>query len=260
MLKSNSLEFTTFDTDNNDVQNEVWDKVFVNLSDFGNYFARYKMSNPDKAPVPTVYGPITFHIDPSALNLAENICISLKSAGGKGFNREEQGIPIDRVEDLFVCIECERPHEEQFIKWDSDLRKEFDIKELGTLTPEVNAEYSTEILPLDFVIAISVDPIEIGDNKLIDKVKELLAVYNIEIRTKNRRFDFFESRLRKEIIRTICANLENDKLTFNDWKEILNQTSDYAKSWIERVEKGGLDYQFIRYVNYLREGTFEKMV
>ena len=41
LIRKNEYEFTEFDTDENDKENEIWDKVFVNLSDFGNYFALY---------------------------------------------------------------------------------------------------------------------------------------------------------------------------------------------------------------------------
>ena len=39
LLETNGLPFTPFKTDTIDQENGVWDKVFINLSDFGHFFA-----------------------------------------------------------------------------------------------------------------------------------------------------------------------------------------------------------------------------
>lgn len=51
LLNSQNLPFTRFQTDGEDRTNLVWDKVFVNLDDFGCWFAE------GKAAVPNPYGP-----------------------------------------------------------------------------------------------------------------------------------------------------------------------------------------------------------
>ena len=96
LLEKSELPFTPFATDAIDKKNGVWDKVFVNLSDFGSGFAEGASS------VPNPYGPILFEISPMALLEAYDVAVCLWSAGAKGFNRETEALDtLEDVERLF---------------------------------------------------------------------------------------------------------------------------------------------------------------
>ena len=86
LLESRQVEFTPFQTDAIDRENSMWDKVFVNLSDFGRSFAQGAKN------VPNPYGPILFRLRPSALLEASDVAVCLWSAGAKGFNREREAL------------------------------------------------------------------------------------------------------------------------------------------------------------------------
>lgn len=100
LLENEGLPFTTFISDTNDRNNGDWDKVFGNFSDFGLSFSK------GHGAVPTVYGPILFVLQPQAFQEAEDVAISLRSAGAKNFNRESESLTsIDEVNNLFVYDE-----------------------------------------------------------------------------------------------------------------------------------------------------------
>ena len=85
-LEKANLPFTSLETDENDKVNGVWDKVFVNLSDFGKTFANGGNG------VPNPYGPILIQVRPAVLLEATDIAISLKSAGAPNFDREKEAL------------------------------------------------------------------------------------------------------------------------------------------------------------------------
>ena len=68
-LGANSQPFTSFETDGRDRDVDVWDKVFVNLSDFGTTYARAGRG------VPNPYGPILLQIHPAALREATEVAV-----------------------------------------------------------------------------------------------------------------------------------------------------------------------------------------
>jgi hypothetical protein len=77
ILEQSGKYFTSFETDLTDHTNGVWDKVFVNLSDFGRSFAVGGKA------VPNPYGPIVFRISPQSLHEAADVATCLRSAGGR---------------------------------------------------------------------------------------------------------------------------------------------------------------------------------
>ena len=88
------MPFTRFDTDEQDRKNFVWDKVFCNLDDFGCWFAE------GEGAVPNPYGPIQMRICPEFVFDARDIAVSLMSAGGLGFDREDESIELDEIAKL----------------------------------------------------------------------------------------------------------------------------------------------------------------
>ncbi|EMY79919.1 hypothetical protein pgond44_14543 [Psychroflexus gondwanensis ACAM 44] len=258
LVHREEYELTEFDTDENDKENEVWDKVFVNLSDFGNYFALYNMNNKYTASIPTIYGPISIQMIPTGLEKADDICLSLKSAGLKGFKREDYGISIEQVEDIFFCVECENPSDEPYIKRTNELRETFDVKDPGALNPELNFSIENEILGFENIISITVDPIIVNGRELYDVVKVMLHYYEIDTFVLKRKFHYQEGDERKKLMKIISENLSKNELNLTSLKEIL-KGFEYGLNWINRVENGGLEYNLNRYLNYLKAGTIDKL-
>lgn len=97
VLEKQNLSYTIFETDNVDKFNEVWDKVFINLEDFGKTFAF------GGSGVPNPYGPIVFKINHESLMDAEEVAVTLRSAGAKDFNRYNEALTsISDFERIFL--------------------------------------------------------------------------------------------------------------------------------------------------------------
>ncbi|MFS6825720.1 hypothetical protein, partial [Staphylococcus aureus] len=56
-LEESGLPYTGFDTDESDHEGNIWDKVFLNLQDFGITYARFGVEAGTVA-TPNPYGPI----------------------------------------------------------------------------------------------------------------------------------------------------------------------------------------------------------
>jgi hypothetical protein len=216
------------------------------------------MNNKYTASIPTIYGPISIQIIPTGLEKADDICLSLKSAGFKGFKREDYGIPIEQVEDIFFCVECENPSDEPYIKRTNELRETFDVKDPGALNPELNFSIENEILGFENIISITVDPIIVNGKELYDVVKVMLHYYEIDTFVLKRKFHYQEGDERKKLMKIISENLSKNELNLTSLKEIL-KGFEYGLNWINRVENGGLEYNLNRYLNYLKAGTIDKL-
>src|SRR5688572_23253253 len=94
-LEANSQPFTAFQTDERDHDVDVWDKVFVNFSDFGTTFAGGGKG------VPNPYGPILLQIRPAALRDASEVAVCLRPVGVKDFDRSRDSLSSLQELDYF---------------------------------------------------------------------------------------------------------------------------------------------------------------
>jgi len=85
-MEESGKVFTAFATDLTDQERGVWDKVFVNLADFGDGFACGRQA------IPNPYGPILLVISPDGLAQAQDVAICLRSAGANGYDREKEAL------------------------------------------------------------------------------------------------------------------------------------------------------------------------
>jgi len=263
LLEQNKLEYTRFETDENDKENEVWNKVFLNLTDFGENFAFKPMKNPNTAPTPNPYEPISIQILPKSIEASEDMCLSLKSAGAKGFDREKYGIPANRIEDIFVYIECDDPYKKKYIRWSNELREVFEVDESEPLNPEINLTIQDELISFnDNVVKVSVDAIEAHGKTLFDSVEEAIDSSDFQIHTQKRRYSPFilgkKQTRRKKILSIITNELANNRSTTAQISKALGDF-EYGNNWITRVFKGDLEYILRRYLNYLKEGTIDEI-
>ncbi len=96
-LEDNNLCFTEFDTDDDDHKKGIWDKVFLNFSDFGKVFAKRGNWTPNP------YGPILLKVHPRALCEATDIAVCLRPVGNNNFDREICSLKsVEEVEGLFA--------------------------------------------------------------------------------------------------------------------------------------------------------------
>jgi len=134
---------TPFRTDEQDKENGVWDKVFLNLTDFGNFFACGSKGTPNP------YGPILLVFSPEVLRGAIDVGICLDSAGAAGFDRQGSALCLKDVPRLF---QNEKP---DWLK--PDLATEF-CRSQYTASPEISVSAKGDSLSLDHLEKIIVDP------------------------------------------------------------------------------------------------------
>lgn len=245
LLERGGVQFTSFETDVNDRQNGVWDKVFVNLTDFGRFFAHGYPA------VPNPYGPILLQLHPAALLETHDVAVCLHSAGAKDFNREREALQsVAEVEKLFL-------HQA-----DADFPLSVEIKptpqlqtvRAGASAPEISCSIVRGYLPIQYVVVVLTDPYILGGRSLLDWVRmatgEVGARFLVRDRScdKERR-EFYDELLRISRERTSLRNIVRD-----------TTRSPSLRKWAEDVEAHGLNYQFQRFSGYLVEGTARPLV
>ena len=244
LLQRARAAYTAFDTDASDEANEVWDKVFLNLSDFGLWFALGKDN------IPNPYGPILLIIRPKALSTASDIAVCLRSAGAKGFNRDEESLCVEDVDRLFCSPSETQSPESTYIKFAEELRKEFATEKAHT--PEISCTYPNGSLALGYISKIVVDPYKIHGNALVFLVQESVNQLSPELKGKVRR-RYTESDRRK-----IYDELGHTIMNGTTSLERIVQSgsgSGTFMDWAKRALEKNLEFQFQRFAQYLHEGT-----
>ncbi len=243
-LEQESAQFTAFETDAVDHTNDVWDKVFVNFSDFGKTFAG------NGPAVPNPYGPILFRIRPAALVEANDVAICLRSAGAAGFSRERESLQtVEDVDRIFA-----RPQDDSYpgttwIKFAPALQEEFSLR--TARDPEVSCTFSEGVLPLHYVQSLLVDPYTIGNHSLRTHARAELERRRLEISVEARSIAL------RQRYDELARLVREQTPTLAEIGSLSNR--DQTIRWAARARERNLDYQFKRYGDYLREGTLEPL-
>lgn len=236
-LESMEQCYTVFDTDPSDHTNNVWNKVFANLSDFGFTFAW------GGAAVPNTYGPIVFQVKPEALFEATDVAICLRSAGGDGFNREREALKsVQDVDRLFQHPVGES--KSQYVKTRQELEKEFKQK---ASAPEISCTVESGRLSLQYVSLVRVEPYIIRGQRLLNWVEELKS-------NSGERFRVFERDRTPSYKNELVDILAREMPSLPDLSQNLNLSPE-LRDWAKRVIDRGIEYQFKRFAKYLRNGT-----
>jgi len=250
LMEKSGLPYTPFDTDNTDRNNEVWDKIFANLSDFGFGFAQGKR-NENTAPTPNPYGPILLVFDPQVLSEASDVAICLRSAGGKNYSREGESLSSsEEVDRIFEHTIEEAPthYAKAYIKYSNALKKEFNNDQ--AMTPEISCVVQNEKLSFRYLNRILVDAYTIRGQPLIDMVKKLHREYSLNGNVLERRY----AEGRREIKQELATLLLQGNMNIS---EIINNEaiSIGLKDWANRLIRGNIVWQYDRFARYLRSGT-----
>lgn len=257
LMERSNLPYTGFQTDAMDHNNFVWPKVFGNLSDFGQGFAVRPWSE-GKAPTPNPYGPILLVAAPNILLNSHDVAICLRSAGGRDFNRDAESLSHKQDVDRLFVHPVEAPDQKfrAFIKYSAALSKEFGNMYASsghgsfTYNPEISCTVPSEYLPFKDLSYIIVDRYRLHGRPLISMVAKIAypGGLNVEIQERNYRDD------RCEILSDLVSVLSKRVMPLRELFTAEN-TSRPTKDWAHRLISGGLDWQYTRFVTYLREGT-----
>jgi hypothetical protein len=245
-MAENKRNFTKFQTDGDDHTKGVWDKVFLNFSDFGKTFASGGRG------VPNPYGPILFEINPYVLLEAIDVAICFQPVGGSNFNREACALKTIKDVDRLFAYPVNRgyPHC-SWPKYQDALRKEFQCTKV--CDPDISCTVIGTKLSLRHVSRIVVDPYVIGGKPLrisvIEQVSRSGLQFSVQERSSTRKVHY------NELIYLIARDIPS---CFD-----LSQSPDVSKGlrlWAQGLSNQKLDYQFNRFANYLRDGTLRQLI
>ena len=243
LLKARELPFTPFETDEDDLNKDVWNKVFLNFEDFGTIFADGKKG------VPTPYGPISLKIGPEILNEAKDIDVSLVPVGSNYYS-ERISLKIDDIDGIFKYPSYYGPPQSTEVKCKDKLQEDFacPTKPSG---PDLSCTVIGGKLPFKrYVKKICVDPYTINGKPLRDWAAEA-APPHLD--------SFFQERLsvRKPLYNELARLISNG---VSDIRVLLqsSRVSKELSDWAREIEGQNLGYQFRRYANYLRYGTLQE--
>ena len=247
LLETNGLPFTPFETDTIDRANNVWDKIFINLSDFGRFFAQGAKN------VPNPYGPVLFKIHPSALLQASDVAVCLWSAGAKGFNREHEALDkLEEIENLFLHPSNVGPPQSTYVKYRDQLAVDFGRQK--TQAPEISCTMPNSLLSIEYVNFVGVDPYIINNRKLLDWVDEIKRRNLVQFSTLER--SHFPERSRKDFYNQIAERI-GEKIPSLYALAHDRTCSPPLREWAEQIFH--IKWQFQRYVKYLRDGTLKPL-
>jgi hypothetical protein len=237
--------YTLLATDDNDKANGVWDKVFVNLADFGREFAQGTVA------VPNAFGPITLQLKPNALLEADDVAICLRSAGAAGFRREQEALKsIAEIDGLFVY-----PAQVGFpdsIRLRS--RRELERLRPRASIPEVSLTIPSGRLGLEHTIVLWVDPYIFGGKPLFEYVDALVtrSPYQFLVRERSCLVS------RRPLYNEIAALIQDGNPHLTRW-EYRQNLSPALRQWGRQIMDAELGYQYDRFARYLMDGTLAEM-
>jgi hypothetical protein len=236
-LSTNCLAYTSFDTDANDQESGVWRLVFFNLSDFGHWFAA------GKNVVPNPFGPVLLCFDPLVISQATDVSITLRSAGGRGFDRNDEGLDADDVPRLFIDADS------RHVRFADSLREEF--ANPGARSPEMSCSFDNELASLSYLAYIVVDPYSFQTGLLADIVRRNLEGFRWSSRVFKRWCaDGCEARY-QVLLDAILSGVRNAR----ELRGVIPNGSPMA-AWRDAISRSAdLTLQFGRYARYLFEGT-----
>lgn len=244
VLESSRRVFTSFETDQSDRESGVWDKVFVNLSDFGRTFAD------GHAATPNPYGPILLALRPGALLASEDVAICLRSAGGRDFDREGESLrSISDVNRLFKFPTGEPGRRSAWIKFSNELRRGFGDNDAHD--PEVSVTIEGGILETEHVAWAVADPYEFNGKSLHQIVMEERARRGLRFAVYER---WCKDERRRPLYNEIAAISTKGIIPLGRF--LAGESySEGLKAWARQLRGRNLDYQYKRFVDYLRKGT-----
>jgi hypothetical protein len=239
-LENSGRGFTAFETDSIDHDNGVWDKVFVNLSDFGRSFAVGGNA------VPNPYGPIALKIHPNALLEATDVAVCLRSAGGRQFDRNQEALKsVEEIDFLFEHPAHTSYPERSYVKFKQKLREKYPTAD----EPEISCTVPTGRLSIKHVVIACVDPYSFFEKRLYREIDQARSQHTAAFRVRERRCkDPSRVGLYNELASIILEGVPALQNVAQN-----GALSQSLRAWCQKVSK--LEWQFRRFVNYLREGT-----
>jgi len=241
-LEAAGLPYTLFETDKVDHDNQVWDKIFVNLQDFGRSFANGASS------VPNPFGPILLMVSPAALYETLDVAVCLRSAAAARFCREKEALAtVDDIDRVYLRPSSDSSLHSTLVKYKDRLR--LDFNEPRATSPEVSCTAQTGFLNIQHVTCVIVDPCAVGNARLLPRVSDAMRSSGYgRCRVFKRFYKATTEQIYKDLVHLFILLGMPPTL-----EQVLDHSaaSDAAKAWAQSLIERGLGYQFDRFAKYL---------
>ena len=252
LLSARGVPFTLFETDNRDKANKVWDKTFLNLVDFGEMFAFGNCA------VPTVYGPIALRVNSEVLLKARDIAICLRSAGAQRFDRDAESLKtVEEVDRLFIYPKSYGFPKAGEIMHRTDLEDQFQVDKVSF--PEMSLSFGQELIPLEYVNMILVDPYTSGGVSLVEHVTQAArAIGSFHAPIKARPASHKRRGLYAEMGDLLLRESATPSLrSISSMTDISSALREWAA---EASQRSYLEMQWRNYAEYTLSGTLRPMI
>lgn len=251
-LEQRKLPYNPMVTDNNDRRNGVWDKVFVNLQDYGEIFANGREG------MPNAYGPILFKISPEAFFVATEIAITLRSAGASNFNRQQETLcSIAEVECVF-CYPTGR-----LVRFGNNLREAFLDRPASCVeSVEIHCVFPDGYLPLEYIEEVIVDPYQIKEKDLRLFANDVRSSFRVRFGISTRAARDGRRRLYNELACFFISSISSNGLVprLEDLLYSSSVSSD-MREWAQRIFARNMAWQFDkRFAPYLCNATLRPIL
>jgi len=250
-LERQRLKYNPLVTDDNDRRNGVWDKVFVNLQDYGEIFSRGKDGTPN------AYGPILFKINPEAFSVATEVAITLRSAGASNFNRQEEALSSITEVDRVFCYSTS-----PLVRFTNNLREAFPDRPANYVeSVEIHCVFPDGYLPLNYVEAVIVDPYWIKEKQLLFFVNNVRSTCRARFPISTRTVRDERRSLYKELACLfIHSILSNGPVPSLEDLLYASSVSEDMQAWAQRISCRSMGWQFERFSTYLCNGTLRPIL
>jgi hypothetical protein len=250
-LERRRLGYNPLVTDDNDRHNGVWDKVFVNLQDYGEVFANGGDGTPN------AYGPILFKINPEAFSVAIEVAITLRSAGASNFNRQQEALSsMAEVNSVFWY-----PSGPQ-VRFGDNLRAAFPNRPSNNVeSVEIHCVFPGGYLPLEYIEDIIVDPYRIRDRLLTLHVNDARSNCSLPFTFSTRTARNVRRSLYNELTCHFISSISSSGLvpSLEDLLDVPSVSRD-LREWAQRISCRKMDWQFERFATCLCNGTLRPIL
>ncbi len=238
LVERRRLSQTRFVTDAVDRRNGVWDKVFLNLDDFGRSFAGGRRA------VPNPYGPIVLQLRPEALLEATDVAVSLRSAGAHDFDRTGESLStVDDVDRVY-----RHPVSSGFplsadTRFGEELQEAFEGIQIEAKSAELSVTVPGEMLSLSYAAMLRVEPFEIAGVSLERLVSALVREFDLDLLVRPRLMGE-RGAVWEDIVRVLA-----DGPVPMTWLMNRADTHQATRDWMVALKERRLDWQFDRFAS-----------
>jgi hypothetical protein len=241
LLRTENLSFESLGLDQTEPDDWMWDKVPLQLIDFGNQFAR----EPNNLPNP--YGPILLEIDPAALMEAKEVAICLRTGRPDDYRKNNLStLNLEETEHIFrYTLDAPFP-EKTYFKPAEEMAKAFGANQS---IPEIHCLFEPEKLPFKYVTQMLVDNYRIINSYLREWAFMTQQHYHNRIPIMQR---YCPYDIGGKLTNAIAKLLTEASPSLED---LAQSENDVVQPWAKFLLENGWEEKYTQFATGLRQGT-----